>query len=212
MVRIRKVMALGSFAWPTLYLSCPLERWQHRTFCSPDETFLSCLSWEIIHIFSACPSHHTCPSPRPYAAAALTVPPEIKGKLCSAVHKTPHASNLCQWLRQKQQQQFIPLFVLWSPWKLKWTMAHSTSELHLVDTRSFDLIYLTKPTPNLIYHFVQILSSSHPTTATLTLRHLTSYELNANTKSYHLSWHCPKKRSQTTHRLKKIINLYQPAS
>lgn len=198
-------MAPGSFAYPTSYLSCPLERWYDRTSHSPDETFLSCLPWENIHIFSA-----TCPFPRPYTAAILTVPPEIKRKLCFTIHKTPHASCLCQWVWQKQQQQFIPLLVLRSPWRLKWTMAHSTSEQHLVYSRVLTWFTLL----SLLLILVQILSSSHPKTATLTLRHLTSYELNANTRSYHFSWHSAKTQSWTTHRLKKKTKpkLYQLAS
>lgn len=38
--------------------------------------------------------------------------------------------------------------------------------------QSFDPIYITKPAPDSMYHLVQILSSSHPKTATLTLKAL----------------------------------------
>lgn len=176
------------FCLPYLTPFLPLRKIR-RNFPCLDETFLYCFTWENVHNFSA-----ICPSLRPYTAAILTVPPEVKGKLCSAIHKTPCTSCPCQWLWQKQQQQqFIPLMVLQSPWKFKWTMAHSTLDQDLAYTRV--LTWFTSVSLLLIQCITLCKSFPLPTLKQqpLPLRDFTSYKLNANTTSYHLSWHSPKK-------------------
>lgn len=123
-----------------LYLTplLPLGKMTKQNFPPPGETLLSCLHCKNIPIFAA-----VCPSPRPYPAEILTVTLEIKGKLCSATDKTPHASCLCQWLQQKpHQQQLIPL----------WVHSHFGSTSGLLDTDLQSKIqYIPKFRPDLPY-------------------------------------------------------------
>lgn len=175
----------------------PLGKMTKQNFPPPGETLLSCLHCKNIPIFAA-----VCPSPRPYPAEILTVTLEIKGKLCSATDKTPHASCCASGFSRNHTSSSLSLYgftVILEAQVDYWTQ---TFRARFSIYQSLDLIYLTKPCSGLT-----VLPCANPL---LTLkqapspsRHVMGYELNANTRSCHLSWHSPKKRSQMTYRFKK---------
>lgn len=75
---------LGTVLSPALPYTSPVSQKDEKTELAIPLMELLCTAFpERSHIFST-----ICPSPRPYTAAILTVPPEVKGKFCSAIHKT----------------------------------------------------------------------------------------------------------------------------